>query len=357
MSSKGKMNPESKPRVRLDIPGIHKRKDIRIAGTIHNHFAIPGMWLRGTLHCHLGGHRRAEWVAAAGEHYRRLGYDFLAGMDHDMIVPIDPGHDMLAVPGAEVSGPGHVLALGVDSLPEPAQEGDMVQRTATAIRRIKDMGGIAILAHPVKSGYTWEQLNILCDAGLDGMEIVNSSVRGKGADAGRSDQIWHLLLRDGRSLVAIGNDDAHGPHEDLVESGWGGVSHAAWTGVLAREFSVAGVLEAIREGRTYASEGPQIWGIEFREDGKLIVSTSPCVACHFKSVGRGRGRSGSSAYPPPGEASSERFVLDFGVAGYRVQDRLVIVPEDVYGRRAWVSPISLGLTMHEVPEGSQTGAC
>ena len=102
MSSKGKVNPESKPRVRLDIPGTHKRRSIHITGTIHNQFAIPGVWLRGTLHCHLGGHRRAEWVAAAGEHYRRLGYDILAGMDHEMIVPVDPGHDMLAVPGAEV---------------------------------------------------------------------------------------------------------------------------------------------------------------------------------------------------------------------------------------------------------------
>jgi hypothetical protein len=307
MSDQFKRNRESSAEVRLDIPGTHKRRSIRITGTIHNQFAIPGVWLRGTLHCHLGGHRRAEWLAAAGEHYRRLGYDFLAGMDHDMIVPVDPGSGMLAIPGAEVSGPGHVLAYGLNGLPEPAVDGSIVERTAAAIGSIKEMGGIAVLAHPVKSGYTWEDFNTLCDAGLDGMEVVNSNVRGKGADSGRSDQIWHLLLREGRSLVAIGNDDAHGPHEDLSESGWGGASHAGWTGVLAREFSVAGVLEAIREGRTYASEGPQIGAIEFREDGKLIVSSSPCVACHFKSVGGGYG--GSSVYPPQGEAFSERFVF------------------------------------------------
>jgi hypothetical protein len=352
MSNQRNMNQESEAEIHLDIPGTHKRRSVRITGTIHNQFAIPGVWLRGTLHCHLGGHRRPEWVAGAAEHYRRLGYDFLAGMDHDRIAAVDPVPDMLVIPGAEISGPGHVLAYGLDQPLEPDHEGDPIERTAATIRTIKQKGGVAVLAHPFKSGYTWEQLNLLCDAGLDGMEILNSNVRGKGADVGRSDQIWHMLLREGRSLVALGNDDAHGPHEDLADSGSGGASHAGWTGVLAREFSVLGVLEAIREERTYASEGPQIMGIQFREDGRLIVSSSPCVACHFRSVGGGWG--GSSVYPGQGQETSEQFVFDFGVTGYRVQDRLVIILEDAFGRRAWVSPISMSLAVHEVSEGAGT---
>ena len=198
------------------------------------------------------------------------------------------------------------------------------------------------MAHPFKSGYNWEQLNLLCDAGLDGIEIVNSNVRGKGADAGRFDQIWHMLLREGRNLVAIGNDDAHGPHEDISQQG--GISRAGWTGILAREVTVPSVLEAIREKRTYASEGPQIEKIEFNQNGKLIVSTSACVACHFRSVGGGRG--GSSTYPEQG-ITSQRFVLDLATTGYRVQDRLVIILEDAHGRRAWTSPIDIKLEIHD----------
>jgi hypothetical protein len=345
-------NQESEAEIRLDILGTHRRTSVRITGTIHNQFAIPGVWLRGSLHCHLGSRRRPEWVAGAAEHYRRLGHDFFAGMDHDKIVAVDSVPDVLVIPGAETSGPGHVLTFGLDQPLEPDREGDPIERTAAAIRTIKERGGVAVLAHPFKSGYTWEQLNLLCDAGLDGMEVLNSNVRGKGADSGRSDQIWHMLLREGRSLVALGDDDAHGPHEELAASGLGGVSRAGWTGVLAREFSVSGVLEAVREGRTYASQGPQVMGIQVREDGTLIVSSSPCVACHFRSVGGGGG--GSSVYPGQGQESSEQFVFDFGVSGYRVQDRLVIILEDAFGRRAWVSPIGVDLSLHEVSEGAGT---
>jgi hypothetical protein len=153
-----------------------------------------------------------------------------------------------------------------------------------------------------------------------------------------------MLLREGRSLVAIGNDDAHGPHEDITKQG--GVSRAGWTGILAREFTVPSVLEAIRKKRTYASEGPKIDSIEFGENGKLTVSTSPCIACHFRSVGGGRG--GSSAYPRQG-LTGRQFVLDLATSGYRVQDRLVIILEDTHGRRAWTSPIDIRLELHDIP--------
>jgi hypothetical protein len=338
-------NPGSEEEIRLDILGTHKRNEIRITGTIHNQFAVPGIWLRGTLHCHLGGHRNPEWVKGAAEHYRRLGYDFLAGMDHNQIIDLDPSPDMLIIPGVEISGPGHTLAFGLDQPVEQGEEEDPILRTANTIRRIKERGGIAVLAHPFKSGYTWEQLNLLCDAGLDGIEIVNSNVRGKGADAGKFDQIWHLLLRQGRNLIAIGNDDAHGPHEDTTKIG--GVSRAGWTGILAREFTVPSVLDAIREKRTYASEGPKIDSIEFSEDGKLTISTSPCIACHFRSVGGGRG--GSSTYPERG-LTSQQFVLDLATAGYRLQDRLVIILEDAHGRRAWTSTIEMKLEIHNIAQ-------
>jgi len=347
MSNQRRRNQETKAEIHLDIPGTLRNRSVRITGTIHNQFAVPGVWLRGSLHCHLGRPNRPEWLAGAVEHYRGLGYDFIAGMEHNRIIAVDSQPDILVIPGAEMSGPGHVLVYGMDQLPEPDQAGDEAERTAGMIRKIRERGGIAVLAHPFKSGYTWEQLSLLCDAGLDGIEVLNSNVRGKGADTGRADQIWHQLLRDGRSLIALGSDDAHGPHEDMAKSAWGGVSHIGWTGVLADEFSVAAVLEAIRKGRTYASEGPEIRAIEFRDDGKLTVSCSPCVGCHFRSVGGGRG--GSSVFPPEGQAFGERFVFDLAVAGYRVQDRLVIVLQDAFGRRAWVSPIRVDLTIQEVP--------
>lgn len=321
----------------FELDGWKKKQPVRIKGVVHNQFGVPGKWLKGNLHNHLDRPGNEKWLADAVEHYHQLGYDFIAGMEHDRIVDVSPRPDLVVVPGAEVSGPGHTLVFGLDELPVVDARGEACQRMAALIRSVKQKGGMTFLAHPFKSGYSWSDLKLLCGAGLDGIEVVNSNVRGKIADSGRADQIWHNLLREGESLIAIGGDDAHGHHEDIGSLGWGGFSHMAWTGLLAGEFSSAGILEALRAGRTYASEGPRIRGISCSDDGKMKVSCTPCVSCHFRSVGGSWG--GASVFPDEDAAASDRFVFDFATSGYRIQDRLVVVLQDEYGRRAWTSPI------------------
>lgn len=338
-------NRATEPVTAFDLEGMKKQKPVRIAGQFENPFAIPGVWLRGNLHNHLDIKGKPEWLAEALEHYRRLGYDFIAGMDHDKVVPLEAPPGFAVVPGAEISSNGHLLALGVLKVPKFDTSLEGADRMVAAVRAVKASGGIAVLAHPFKTGYSWAELNRFCEAGLDGIEVVNSNVRGKGSDTGRADQLWHNLMREGWRLIALGNDDAHGPHEDISDNGWGGVSHVAWTGVLAREHTAQGVLDAVREGRTYASEGPELRGVECGPDGKLTVRCSPCVACHFRSVGGNWG--GGSVFPPEGEAAAEAFAFDFATTGYRVQDDLVVVLQDQFGRRAWTSPMPVNITVEE----------
>ncbi len=324
--------------VKFDLKGTKKKHPARITGTVYNQFADKGIWLRANLHCHLSRvGEDAEWPANALQHYAERGYDVVGGMCHDKIIAPEPYENIVVIPGAEISCGGHLLALGIEEIPENTIEGERLDKIAAMIRKLNKAGGITVLAHPFKSAYTWKELNAFCDAGLDGFEVVNSNVRGKLSDSGRADQLWHNLLREGWSLVALGNDDAHGPHEKVVANGWGGIPHIAFTGILAEERSPAAVLEAIRRGRTYASEAPEIRSMTVREDGKMSVQCSPCVACHFRSVGGGWG--GSSCYSPEGQPGSEEFTFDFAHSGYRIQERMTIVLQDVYGRRAWSSPI------------------
>ncbi len=336
---------ETVPIIDFDIEGKAKKKQIRLKGRLNNQFSVEGKWLRGSLHCHADPEKNPEWAPPPREHYREAGYDFVAGMDHDRIVKLEPDKNFLVVPGMEISGPCHFLAFDTGDIPAASQDGDRIEKTAAMIAKIKEAGGITVLAHPFKSGYTWSDLQVLCAAGLDGLEVVNSNVRGKMADAGRADQLWHGLLREGWYLFAAGGDDAHGSPEDVDEIRWGAPSHAGWTGVLARACSPEGVFDAMRNGRTYASEGPEFHRINFSGDGKLAVDCSPCVACHFRSVGGIWG--GASVYPPEGNKEAEEFVLDFSEKGYRLQDYLVIVLQDNSGRRAWSSPIPLKLNITE----------
>ena len=104
--------------------------------------------------------------------------------------------------------------------------------------------------------------------------------------------------------------------------------------MLVRRDGPEGVLEGIRAHRTYASEGPILEGVRFEPRGAIVVTCSPCVACHVQSRGYGV----RSVQAGPG---SERFEGDLKVDGYRVRDWVSVCLEDGNGRRAWSSSISV----------------
>ncbi len=327
----------------FDIEGVQKRKPIRIKGCVYNQFAAKGTWMRANFHCHLTKGEETQWPSTALKLYRDLGYDAVGGMCHDKIVYPEPVEDIIVIPGAEVSCGGHLLGIGIKAIPNSQENGKRIESISDMIRRIKEIGGVTVLAHPFKSAYTWEEMCAFCEAGLDGIEVVNSNVRGKIADTGRADQLWHNLLREGCRLIAVGSDDAHGPHEDAGKSGWGGVPHLGFTGLLAECRTAESVLDALRRGRTYASEGPEIHSIDVSEEGKMTVACSPCVACHFRSVGGSWG--GGSSFPPEGKSDTEKFLFDFATQGYRVKHYMTVVLQDKHGRRAWTSPIRVETTV------------
>ncbi len=333
--------------VEFNINGMKKQQPIRIRGSVFNQFAVEGTWLRANFHCHLARVKEdPQWPVTALEHYKALGYDVVGGMCHDRIIVPDPVDGIIVMPGAEVSCGGHLLGIGIESIPEGKKEGERIETISEMVRAISDCGGISVLAHPFKSAYTWNELGAFCDAGLDGIEVVNSNVRGKGADSGRADQLWHNLLREGRLLIAIGNDDAHGPHEDIGPSGWGGIPHIGFTGILVKDRSREGVVDALRAGRTYASEGPEIRSVSIDGEGLMTVRCSPCVACHFRSVGGSWG--GASSFPEDGSPDAGEFTFDFAQQGYRVSDYMTVVLQDVHGRRAWSSPVKTVVDFEEV---------
>ncbi len=327
--------------VQFSIDGERKGKPVKLEGVVHNPFAVAGHWLRGNLHCHLKG-----WTEEAPDRYRELGYDFIAAMDHDQIVMPEPREDMIFLPGAEMS-PGHLLVFGVNDMDDiKAEDGDRFSATLRMIRETAELGGMSFLAHPLWNGWTFEELQQLCRAGLNGMGIINSCCSGHGY-TGHSDQIWHALLSPGKCLAAIGGDDAHGPGALAGDTPWAARrrSRLGWTGVLARERTAEAVLNALRAGRTYASEGPVFHGVNLRPDGNLTVRCSPCVACHFR--GKQLGYGGRSIFPPDDREVEEEFVFDFAVNGYRVKDQLIIILEDEQRRKAYLSPLRLNYTVQE----------
>jgi len=300
--------------------GISKGRKIRLSVKAWNQFAVEGVWLRANLHCH---------VIAAGEPgmvrdwYRRQGFDVLAATDHDEVTAFPPEQDgLVTLPGVEISRM-HMVGLG---LPEAPPQGDRsAAGIAEAAKAVHDRGGLAVLAHPFWTGWGWEELKAAAEAGIEGFEVVNAicyRINGKS----RADQLWGMLLDRGYRPAAIGSDDAHSVEDPFAGKGW--------TGVLAADRSPEAVLEAIRAGRTYASEGPELRAVRWEKTGKVVVECSPCVACHFTS--RAGGLRSRIA-----DGLSERFELDLAVEGYRLGSYLYVVAEDEHGRRAWSSAMEV----------------
>ena len=309
----------------FEIDGRDKRGPIRLRITVDNQFEGGGRWLRGGLHSHVAQMGESREVC---EHYRNLGFDFLATTDYLSITPMPESSPAFTpVPGAEMFCPEgddltHIICLGLRHLPRPL-DGTM-EDVSRLVRDTEAQGGLAVIAHPAWSDYSWEKAYALARSGVVGLEVSNRltwQINGKE----RSEELWQMLFNAGVRLAAIGVDDAI-----VLEDA--DVTGQTWTGVLVRRPGVEGILEGIRAQRTYASEGPEFRDFRIETGGTVVVECSPCTACHLRSKGFGV-RSIQSTTP------STRFEVDLTVEGYRMRDWVFACLEDETGRRAWTSAI------------------
>jgi predicted metal-dependent phosphoesterase TrpH len=266
--------------------------------------------------------------------YCKEGYDILAATDHykaNRVSEMDTG-DLLLMSGMEFhpAGPrGIMLHLVALNVPEnfknpselPYQEG---------IERVLEAGGECILAHPYWSGFNC--IDIMKIKNIIGIEVYNTSTRyiGKAYNM----QVWDNILQLGYHLPAIAVDDTHSAR-DLFRG---------WTMICAKEKTPAAVMEALKSGSFYASQGPDFHKISF-ENNIFSIECSPCEEVIVMSNGS-FGRCGTV---PGFEATTAEEInktkemtsfeteipSDAGLTYIRCQIK------DKEGRYAWSNPIRL----------------
>jgi hypothetical protein len=256
--------------------------------------AVPGgVWLPGELHCHsiyshdvfgpgddntgleeaytTGLPASGKWQEAASRDLR-----FCAVTDHNDVRSVGDLEQapagFLAVPGYEASLQGHAQMLGARRLYDPGDEAaDAINAMADALRAD---GGVFQANHPAYrmsadeahacgaggcadcQGMHW---TYGFDVRPDVVEVWNPSVsRGE-----VSEHYWECWLDRGEMVGATGGSDSH----------WLALAAIAGPGqpttwVLAREASVAGVLEGVRAGRTSISaQPPRLGGVRLDLEG------------------------------------------------------------------------------------------
>lgn len=325
----------------------------RVAGV--NPFAEPGEWLRCALHTHStvsDGTLGPRHLAMA---YRDAGFDVLAITDHWRLTEVPSTDDLVTLPAAELGWDPvrpryqgqsfEFLVYGIDHIPDDPG-GDRANWMFNAdenweARTFPDLtsgvswaqaqGAVVYVAHPY-----WNQIDphdLAEQEGFVGIEVFNGSAE---VENGRGDSSmwWDMLLGSGRRVFGIGTDDQHYP---LFELG------AAWTMLRARERSPESVLDALRSGMAYFSNGPQIHDVVV--DGSAVevsCSAARLVVLHMEeefgvsvSVGRG-GRRQGRVLGTDSDGLLTRVRLEAGRDDARYR-RLTVV--DANGRRAWSNPL------------------
>jgi len=294
-------------------------------------FTTEGAFYKGNIHTHSTRSDGARDPAAVCALYRDAGYDFLALTDHFLarwdypIVDTTPFRTagFTTILGAEVHAPAtllgeawHILAVGLpaDFVPPAADE------TAPALAwRCHAAGAFLAIAHPAWYGLTTADAAMLPMA--HAVEIYNhtSQVR---TDRGDSTGLVDQLLAEGRRLTVCAVDDAHLHCNDAL---------GGFVMVKAPANTPEALLDALRNGRFYSSQGPLIETVTVTDDTVQITAAGPVSA--IIALGRG---SAAEQRVETGLTSASLPLARFRTGGYV---RVVLVDEK--GRRAWTNPVWL----------------
>ena len=172
----------------------------------------------------------------------------------------------------------HIIGVGMTSDPEvPTAWKDMKKtakpKASEIIKMIKKRNGIAILCYPAHNANTAETL---LDIGeFDGIEIFNSETEyGFSAIGYAGDIIDRLALFGLRPTLVASNG----------ESCYEGEEFSCAVMVEATDMDTDHILRALRQGRFYSTEGPEIH-LERVGADKVRVTCSPAVKIEFFSDG------------------------------------------------------------------------
>lgn len=294
-------------------------------------FDAPGQFWRGNIHGHStnsDGHLSPEDACQA---YREQGYDFVCLSDHfrpSFNFPVSDtrpfrANGLTTILGAEVHAPKttrgvdwHILAVG---LPADFPATTETETGIELARRCAEAGAFVAIAHP--AWYNLELEDALALDAAHSVEVYNHTCAVH-TSRGDSSAMWDALLSTGRRISAIAVDDSH--WKPGTPDAFGG-----WVMVKAEENEPDELLAALKAGRFYATQGPEI--TELRRVGDtLVLRCSP--ATQVFAVGP----VAKAAHVTGTTLTRATLPLDKFEG-----DWCRVVVRDAMGRQAWTNPLWL----------------
>lgn len=215
-------------------------------------------WFKGNMHIHTTASDGSLSPEGVVHLYRKHGFDFIAITDHNRLNYSSAIQEygrklgILVIPGAEMSIKKglqdlHYNAIGIESEPQAASDGSLDKRLSTAIAEAEHQGALVTLNHPMYSRLIPSMVENT--EGLRFLEIHNQQMHFDEYD----EWFWDSLLADGKRVFGIAGDDLHYNVPSFTGS---------FIMVCADELTSASIIEAMREGKFYASTGIKLRSVE-----------------------------------------------------------------------------------------------
>ena len=298
-------------------------------------FNNSGKFFKGNLHGHSNhsdGKLSPEEVCNA---YIEKGYNFISITDHflemfnyPITLPELEMQNFTVIPGAELHtskmGNGelwHILALGLnDKLKPPNQPNFLINNKSENIEslssRLFESGAFVSLTHPEWNGMALQ--DTLKVKKVHAIEIYNHSCAIE-CDRGSGVAVLDQILNHGKEINIIATDDSH----FHINDAFGG-----WVMVKSDSNSKEAILEALKKGHYYSSQGPDFKNIRL-QNGKLEVVCTPVE----KIIVNGYGSASTYKY----KNDMESAIFNLGLLPQKKWLRITII--DKKGNRAWTNPI------------------
>jgi hypothetical protein len=223
-------------------------------------------WFKGNTHVHSIVSDGAKNFMQLSRLYADKGYDFLFRTDHWVLSDVlsdREDYPLLWLDGIELDGLDesgneyHVVCLGQFS------EQNSKMGFTTAMNKIKQQGGLLILAHPQWTGNTFTDA---LQFRFNGVEVYNhlcENINGTGSGSA----YWREMLKHSPEMLSFASDDTH---LKIDEDGYNG----GWVVINAPELAPAEVMTALRRGNYYSSTGPEFFDLKYYDSGRLTIRTS-----------------------------------------------------------------------------------
>jgi hypothetical protein len=282
-------------------------------------FVLSGSRIKAGFHCHTLNSDGGMSPKATVNEYRAKGYRCLGITDHFAVTPTAPFTDatFIGIDATENGGLPDVIGVGVGTAVPP--DGSLSERTSA----LASQGAFTIAAHPT---YCAATPAIYLDApDLMALEIYNAYCDEAYCN-GLATELWDLVLGQGKRVWGVAGDDAH------LNPGKRYYSRAgrAWVEIWASAFTSTAVLNALKRGAFFSTQGPQFERIEVRPN-EIRIECSPALQVRWRTFGK----VGFVDYAPSGTALTHSTLPVWFHPTAFVRIELV----DGQGQKAWSNPI------------------